>query len=574
MHVDALSSLAELDALKQNWDEVFVADPDGHYFLSWHWLRRWFEKSGPWVVLAARSGAASEGYVAFLPLQFRTEFDEARGLFNTVGLAGAYFSAYCGMLTLPAHADDAVDAFATHLKGLAWRHLALDDVVVPPERLQRLFSAFPVETFRHAKVKRAEHITDAGEDIDHDTYVYVPLPGDYETLLNERLGSRARYHARRAMREFHTPERELVISVATTDTLERDIDIFCSLWWSQWGPQRPAYGRFILENTRHMLPACFADGSLHMPILWHRGKAIAAFVLFLDPARHTVIAFVSGRDLTADRSVSPGLILHCHSLRWAIENGYQIYDLGTGDYSYKDSFGAEHRQVERFRISTLSGQNLGGRLDPRTLDAAFSKAAAFDRAGQADAAALCCQQILATDPAYQPALELGQRLEQSLRQRVDGLVAAALSHLRSGALAAAEADLRGALDLDPDCLPALLSLAALLIQKNATDLAAELLDRALAVAPSSAAVHLQRGNVLIMQSRLDEALQSYDKAIALDGTNAVAFSNRGTLLRKLRRLDEAEESYRQALALDPANEQAARNLGRLQSEAGGTPDGA
>ncbi|NML74008.1 GNAT family N-acetyltransferase [Rhizobium sp. S-51] len=574
MHVDALSSLVELDALKQNWNEVFAADPDGHYFLSWHWLRRWLEKAGPWRVLAARSGDASEGYVAFLPIQLRTEFDETRGLFNTIGLAGAHFSAYCGMLALPAHADEAVDAFSTHLKGFAWRHLALDDIVMPRERLQRLFSAFPAETFRHAKIKRAEHITDAGEDIDHDTYVYVPLPGDYEALLNERLGSRTRYHARRAMRELQMPERELFISLPTTETLARDIDILCSLWWGQWGPQRPAYGRFIIENTRHMLPACFADGSLHMPILWHRGKAIAAFVLFLDPSHRTVVAFLSGRDMTADRSVSPGLILHCHSLRWAIENGYEIYDLGTGDYSYKDAFGAEHRQVERFRISTHSGQNLGGRLDPRTLDAAFSKAAVFDRAGRMDAAALCCRQILATDPAYQPALELGQRLEQSLRQRVDGLVAAALSHLRSGALAAAEADLRDALDFDPHCLPALLSLAALLMQKNAPDDAAALLGRALAVAPSSAAVHLQHGNVLIMQSRLDEALQSYDKAIALDGTNAVAFSNRGTLLRKLRRLDEAEESYRQALALDPANEQAARNLGRLQSEAGGALDGA
>ena len=44
MHVDIVSAFDDLHALKDNWNEVYAADPEAHYFLSWHWMAQWLQR--------------------------------------------------------------------------------------------------------------------------------------------------------------------------------------------------------------------------------------------------------------------------------------------------------------------------------------------------------------------------------------------------------------------------------------------------------------------------------------------------------------------------------------------------
>jgi hypothetical protein len=53
---------------------VYEADSEAQLYMSWTWIAGWFERLGSqWIVLAAKDCADSPDYVAFFPLQLRTE---------------------------------------------------------------------------------------------------------------------------------------------------------------------------------------------------------------------------------------------------------------------------------------------------------------------------------------------------------------------------------------------------------------------------------------------------------------------------------------------------------------------
>jgi len=563
MHVDIVSAFDDLHALKDNWNEVYAADPEGHYFLSWHWMGQWLQRRSLWFVLAAKRQQADDRYVAFLPIQLHVDFEEGQGLGNIVRLGGTPYAGYNGLLAHPEDAEAVLGAFADCLQGFNWKHLDLDDVYMSEARLKTFLAGFSASEFSRRKVPRRPHITADGENIDHDVYVYVPLGEVFETFLDERIGAKTRRNARKALRDLVAPENELRVTHVTPETMERDLEIFYEMWNVQWGERQPRYGTFILDNSRHMLPACIEDGSVFMPILWHQDKPVCTFISFLDPHRKSMMCFLGSRDLTFRRSISPGFMLHCYNMRWGIENGYRTYDLGTGNYGYKDLLGSEHHFVEKLQVSTLSGRNIGDRLDPRSLDIAMHQAVHFFRSGNPDAAELCCRQILVVDDAHAPATSLLAKIEATQRPRLVSDPAAhfsaAAERHRAGDLVAAEAGYRDVIAIVPEHFDALQHLALLLLQKGDLGEAKDCVDKAIEVKPVSASAYCNRGNILARLSKFEEALGSYDRAIALDASHAIAFNNRGNVLRRLGRHDEAVESYDRAIAIDPGYAQAIKN---------------
>lgn len=561
MHVDIISAFDDLHVLRENWNEVYTADPEGHYFLSWHWTVRWLERRPLWFVLAAKRQPEDNHYIAFMPIQLQVKSGERHGLVNVVRLGGAPYAGYNGILSRPEDAQAALAAFATCLQGFNWKDLDLDDIYISGERRQALLAGFPQEEFSSRKVQRPAHITTGGEDIDHDVYVYVSLEDDFETFLDKRFGSHTRRNARKALRELEAPTNELRITHVTPATMERDLELFYDMWNTQWGGLRPTYGKFILDNSRHMLPACVRDGTVFMPVLWHQDKPVCTFINFLDPARKAMMCFLGSRDLTFRRSISPGFMLHCYNIRWGIENGYRTYDLGTGNYGYKDLFGSSQHIVEKLQISRLSGSIGGDRLDPRSLELAMHKAFELFRNNKPAAAAICCQQILAVDDTHPRASALLTHIN-AMRKAADDpasrFVKAGERH-RAGDLQSAEAGYREVIALAPDHFDALQNLSLLLMQKGDMNAAGSFIDRAIEVRPSSAMAHCNRANILTRLARFDEALAAYDRAVTLDPGHAVAFNNRGNILCRLGRYSEAITSYDQAIAIDPGYSQAVKN---------------
>ncbi|MCF6147973.1 MAG: hypothetical protein E3K37_04860 [Candidatus Kuenenia sp.] len=66
MHIELIDNIKQFDKLKDEWDAVYLADPNATVFVSWAWLRGWIEiTSDDWFVLAIRPDK-SMSYVAFL----------------------------------------------------------------------------------------------------------------------------------------------------------------------------------------------------------------------------------------------------------------------------------------------------------------------------------------------------------------------------------------------------------------------------------------------------------------------------------------------------------------------------
>ena len=569
MYVDIVSAFDELDRLRPDWEAVYDADPESHYFMSWNWMRRYLETRGNWHVLAARP-AEGTAYVAFLPLQIRLDFEPGHGFYNAIHMAGMPFSVYSGILSLPEQMSDAMAAFAASLQTFNWRRLNLDEIYLSDERLQALIGSFPRADFVPAKVVRASHITDAGEDIDHDAYVYIPLEDDFENFLSTRLSAKTRRNARWALRDLANGKHGMHITHTTSETFEQNLETFYAMWNAQWGARQPEYAAGIIDGCRKMLRGSLDDGSLFVPVLWEEDRAVAAQILYLDHKKKTMHCFIGGRDSEA-QSHSPGFALHCYCLRWGIENGFRVYDFGTGDYAYKFTFGAEQHQVERRRVMTVSERNIGDRLDPRSLDAVCTRASHMAAKGDLENAALCCRQILAADPDHARGRALWANLEAARRRpanasELDTLMQTAVNDHRQGALDRAASGYRRVIEVEPAHFAAHHQLALVLLQQGRFEAAQTEVAEALALRLEDAAAHCTCGNILAALKRDEGALASYDRAIALSPGYATAFNNRGNVLRRMGRLDEAVASYSHALERAPDYAQAALNKAAVLAE--------
>jgi tetratricopeptide (TPR) repeat protein len=569
MHVDVIEKLEDLRALKDDWDRIYEIDPEAHCFLSWTWMSSWFaSRSLPWLVLVAREDADG-AYVAFFPIQLGTGLDRGKGFYNTIVMGGSYFAAYTGILCDPAFADAAVSAFADRIRSLHWSSLHLDDIDRSSARIGSFLECFPPTDFVGDRVKRPAQISDAAERIDPEIHVHVTLPADFESFLREKLHWRARRNIRQCLRKLDG-SAAFRMTHGDAGTVEEDLATLLSLWEKQWGWRNPGYMHYILDNSRSVLPDCFRGGGLFLPILWHDQMPIAASAVLLDRPRKSLICFLSGRDVTV-RDMSPGLMVHAYTIRWAIENGFRIYDLGAGNYAHKYIFGSVSRRIERFRIDTRTGRNLGERLDPHCLPFVVARIENLHAAGDLTDTEIGCRQVLAIEPMHKEALTLYREIVASrmLWQAIssDDVVTNTAAD-NQGAIDRAEAEkqCRAAIAENPGDFDAVHRLSILLLLRGEAKEAEAEIRRALELRPDSAAAHCTYGNLLAAIRDFEGAIVRYDQAIALEPGHAIAYNNKGNALRRLGRSDEALASYEKAIAIRPNYEQALANRAALFDE--------
>src|SRR5215831_16402735 len=155
------------------------------------------------------------------------------------------------------------------------------------------------------------------------------------------------------------------------------------------------------------------------------------------------------------------------------------------------------------------------------------------------------------------------------RPQVQAPVAAALqaklkeavAFHQQGKLADAARIYREILQRQPNDFDALHLLGVIAAQTRRTELAVELIEKAIGINAKVADAHSNRGNALRDLKRFEEALASYDRALVLKPDYAEAFNNRGIALKELNRVDEALASYDKALVLKPDYAEAFYNRG-------------
>jgi CelD/BcsL family acetyltransferase involved in cellulose biosynthesis len=405
VRVEVIETMPSLQRLEQDWNAIYDADPDAQLFLSFTWLTAWLGwLSGPWFILAAKASEAADApYVALLPLRMLVKSSDT-SFYNEVNMAGNFSADYTGILCRPGFEHLAIPAFARQLKQMNWARLNLENIRMSEVRYRLLMAHFPKANFEISQISRVGK----ADGIDNALCPYATLPPDWNAYLDS-LSANTRQKIRRLLKQFEASD-EYRITVATPETIERDLDTLLRFWEIKWTPRKGDLVPALIRSNRAMLLRSFKSDLLYLPTLWHGDRPLAALATLIDRSKRSFLFYMTGRDETFD-GPPPGVILHAHSIRYAIENGFTEYDFLRGNEPYKYSFGVKERSIRYTMIGTKNGRNLGGRLDPRTVPAALKEATDLHQARKLPQAERGYRQILEVDPENPDAIHrLGQLL--------------------------------------------------------------------------------------------------------------------------------------------------------------------
>jgi tetratricopeptide (TPR) repeat protein len=393
MRIDVVDSFDDFNSLRRDWDAVYEADPEAHFFLSWQWLSDYLTVwQSVWFVLAAKSDKADAGYVAFLPMRMQTHFDKERGFTNEFIPAGAWFSDYTGILSRPEHEEGAIVAFAEYIRRkLNWSRLQLDNLMMSDKRLRLFLKVLKKTDFNH----RWLGYRFPDDPWDHALCPLVSLPPSWDEYL-QQLSSNNRQKIRRLLKKIESSDTHR-ITLSGPDSFSENLATLLDFWKTKWKPRKGETAEGIARTNKLMLSRCAANGRLFLPVFWHGERPVAAHATLIDDCKKSFLFFITGRD-ESYREMPAGYLLHAYSIRHAIAHGFTSYDFLRGNEPYKYLFAARDRHLAGVSVRTKTNRNLGGKLDPRGLPAMLETALELENKGEDADAGRAYREILALGP--------------------------------------------------------------------------------------------------------------------------------------------------------------------------------
>ncbi len=345
-----IDSLEGFVALKDDWCRLYEADQDAGFFLSWHWLASVFERyPGRWRVVTARKDGPDGTLIGALPVSYRARWSESRQQFVTLLEAGGKLGLgeYSGFICDADAEGDAVSAIASRLADMPWFDLSLR-YEPTGRRGRRFMKTFPAKAF-----KSGFHDYRINEGrVDNLLCPTVILPDSFETYLDS-LSSNTRQKVRRFQRRKLDAGEWRITNTSKADA-GTNIELLLDLWTRQWadlkGNRRASE---IAEKYRRMMMTANDLNALHLPVIWEAGQPIAALGCVADHSKKEMHFVLAGRN-TMPETANAGLLLHTHSIRWAIEHEFSRYCFGHGDEAYKYSLGGEDHQTYYIRVRRSS----------------------------------------------------------------------------------------------------------------------------------------------------------------------------------------------------------------------------
>jgi CelD/BcsL family acetyltransferase involved in cellulose biosynthesis/Flp pilus assembly protein TadD len=507
MRVEIIEGSEAIERLRPEWDAIYDADPEAHYFLSWSWLNGYL---APWgreaFVLAARPDTDGASYVALLPLRLRTKEGSNTEFCNEINLAGNYISDYAGFLCRPGFEEQALPALAARVQQLNWRRLRLENFCASEQRAELFLRGFSADTF---ETTQSSLVNPDGTD--NSICPSVTLPEDWDRYLETKVSSNTRQKIRRFLRQVESSEAWR-ITHANADTVARDIDLLLMLWTQRWAGQKGKRLQAILNADRRALRQAFAAGTLFMPVLWQGDRAICAFAILIDDRKKTYNFYIGGRDESV-KGPPVGLVLHAYAIRHAIANGIARYDFLRGNEPYKYSFGCEERRIKSLFLTTKDHRNLGGKLDARSVPLVLRRAFELHQADRLDEAERAYRQVLDVDPHHAKALHLL------------GTVAA-----KRGDHVTAVKQFRLLVSLRPDVVATWYELGKSLQVRGAWAEAADAYCELISRQATHPQVYCNLGQVLLKLDQLDHAVTAFEAALGLKADYADAIVGRSEAL--------------------------------------------
>jgi CelD/BcsL family acetyltransferase involved in cellulose biosynthesis len=176
---------------------------------------------------------------------------------------------------------------------------------------------------------------------------YIPLPATFDAYLSA-LPSTDRYFVRRTLRDFESwaGSRVAFHRAATAAELAQGQQILMSSHAERWrARQRDGVFASPLFRAFHeaVMPALLARGALDLRWMTVDDRPVAAVYNIVWANR--VQFYQGGRAVDLPKGVRPGIVLHLHAIRAAIEAGRAEYDFLAGGSQYKRQMALARRPM-------------------------------------------------------------------------------------------------------------------------------------------------------------------------------------------------------------------------------------
>lgn len=157
-----------------------------------------------------------------------------------------------------------------------------------------------------------------------------------------------RKERRKAVRQAHEQDWQVRTEPPTRDTLERVHEAYRANMDRVGSDPYPL--SFFEALGEHL------GDRLRVTTAIVAGREVGSFVSLVDEDRSTVHYFFSAIGDEANYGYHPAELLHGHSMRWGIDNGYDRYDFGDSPADYSDGLFRYKEKYSGRIIPTLQWQ--------------------------------------------------------------------------------------------------------------------------------------------------------------------------------------------------------------------------
>jgi CelD/BcsL family acetyltransferase involved in cellulose biosynthesis len=366
----ALVPAAAATQIAAQWDALYAADDESHFFLSRAYLTPILRIFGPSCRLLAVWN--NDRLVALFPLRFSTTRGDT-GFRTRIMMAGSYFWAdYNGFLAHPDHEDAAIAALAEAVMALGWSSLRLRNLRISDRRRSAFLA--PFEASDVFTVGYEDEFINRGT-VNNLECPRLALPDRFDAYL-AGLGRSTRQKLRRLLRRLD--DGEVTIRMGGS---EEDAARVAGLWRLRWQDRKRRSIERLERDARMILTVGLATGVLEVPMLERDGVLVSALANYHDPVRREVLFLLAARDPAFDE-LPTGLLLHADAIRRAIAAGCRAYDFLRGNEAYKLQLGGVcapiHFPIVRRRANPMLDaisaphvlRRLPGMIDDGDLDGA------------------------------------------------------------------------------------------------------------------------------------------------------------------------------------------------------------
>jgi CelD/BcsL family acetyltransferase involved in cellulose biosynthesis len=331
--IDRQTTLAQLDALGKEWSDLLEEIPGVPIFLTWEWIRTWWSYFGQGRQLWLLTARDKQGRLLGLAPLMREEYKKGSmrlGMIAFIG-TGRVCPTHLRILTRPSDQEGLYRAFLDFLSGQSdqWDILRISSVARDSAEYNWLTAA-------GGRIRIGAQTP----------YLYIPLPGNWETYLKTISGK-----FRRVMKSCRsklegdypgtvdfacvTDPREINSAMEKLEEFIRDR---CHAKGISTDFDDPTFTSF----HRTIAGVALNCGWLRLYTLMVRDRLIALVHNFRF--KDCVYGYSMGFDLDWSK-YSPGRQLIAHSIQMAIQEGAREFHMGRGDAEYKFAW-TNHIRVE------------------------------------------------------------------------------------------------------------------------------------------------------------------------------------------------------------------------------------